>query len=176
MANKLARRYGVEVYETLVGFKYVAPEMLRVDAIMGGEESGGFAFCNHIPERDGILAGLFLLDLMVQMNMSPTQLLEHIFSLVGPHYYDRVDRRMEPEEKPAIVACVSSARPETLAGLKVREIDTREGYRFVLEDGGWLLIRFSGTEPVIRVYCETTHRDKVQDLLAEGSRLAGLQV
>ncbi len=176
MANKLARLYGVEVYETCVGFKYVAPEMLRVNAIMGGEESGGFAFHNHIPERDGILAGLYLVDLMVQMSMSPTQLLDHIFSLVGAHYYDRIDRRMEPEEKATIVARVSSARPDTLAGLKVREIDTKGGYRFVLEDGGWLLIRFSGTEPVIRVYCETTDQNKVQDLLAEGSKLAGLPV
>jgi len=174
MANKLAARYGVEVYETGVGFKYVAPEMLRVDALMGGEESGGFAFRNHIPERDGILAGLYLLDLMVKMNMKPTQLLEHIFSLVGAHYYDRVDRRMVPEEKPKVMARIEGASPQTLAGLSVRRIDRREGYRYVLEDGGWLLIRFSGTEPVIRVYCETTHEEKVHDLLAEGLRLAGL--
>lgn len=174
MANKLAARYGVDVYETKVGFKYVAPEMLRVDAILAGEESGGYAFRNHIPERDGILAGLFLLDLMVKMGMSPSKLLEHVFSLVGPHYYDRIDRRMTPEEKPAVVARIEGARPDALAGVKVTGIDTREGYRFSLEDGGWLLIRFSGTEPVIRIYCETTHQDKVRDLLAQGLRLAGL--
>ena len=174
MANKLAARYGVEVYETGVGFKYVAPEMLRVNALMGGEESGGFAFRNHMPERDGILAGLYLLDLMVKMNMKPSQLLEHIFSLVGAHYYDRVDRGMSPQEKPAVVARIDDARPEILAGLTVRQIDRREGYRFLLEDGGWLLIRFSGTEPIIRVYCETTHEEKVSDLLAEGLGLAGL--
>jgi len=176
MADKLAERYGVKVYQTGVGFKYVAPEMLRVDALMGGEESGGFAFRNHIPERDGILAGLYLLDLLVKMNMTPTQLLDHIFELVGAHYYERIDRRMLPEEKPAVVARVSQAQPEAVAGLKVLEIDTREGFRFCLEDGGWLLIRFSGTEPVIRVYCETTHGDKVQDLLAEGLMMAGLSV
>ena len=176
MANKLAARYGVPVYETGVGFKYVAPKMLEVDALMGGEESGGFAFRGHIPERDGILAGLYLLDLMVRMNMKPGQLLEYVYSLVGAHYYDRVDRRMPPEDKPAVQARVASARPEAVAGLKVREIDTREGYRYVLEDGGWMLIRFSGTEPVIRVYCETTHQDKVQELLAEGLKIAGLPV
>ncbi len=174
MANKLAARYGVEVYETGVGFKYVAPEMLRVNAIMGGEESGGFAFQGHIPERDGILAGLYLLDLMVKTGKSPSQLLDHIFGLVGAHYYDRVDRHMTPEQKPAVIASVDQAKPVSLAGLKVREIDTREGYRYCLEDGGWVLIRFSGTEPVIRVYCETTHKDKVQDLLAAGLKLAGL--
>lgn len=174
MANKLAARYGVPVYETGVGFKYVAPEMMRVNALLGGEESGGFAFRGHIPERDGILAGLYLLDLMVKMNMSPSKLLEHLFSLVGAHYYERVDRRLNPEEKPIVMARVDEATPRELAGLKVNEIDRRDGYRYCLEDGGWVLIRFSGTEPVIRVYCETTHEDKVSDLLAEGLKLAGL--
>jgi phosphomannomutase len=174
MADKLARRYGVPLYETRVGFKYVAPEMLRVDAILGGEESGGFAFKNHIPERDGLLAGLFLLDLMVRMGKSPSQLLEHVFSLVGPHFYDRVDRRMEPQEREPVRARIDAARPARLAGLKVVSSDRIEGYRFCMEDGGWLLIRFSGTEPVIRVYCETTHLDKVQDLLVAGLQLAGL--
>jgi len=176
MANKLAKLYGVDVYETGVGFKYVAPEMLRVDALLGGEESGGFAFRNHIPERDGILAGLFLLDLMVQMGKSPSQLLEHIFSLVGRHYYDRIDSKMPPDQKPAVVARVNAAQPETLAGMKVTCVDKRDGFRYCLEDGGWVLIRFSGTEPVIRVYCETTRGDRVQDLLAEGLKIAGLAV
>ena len=174
MANKLAARYGVDIYETGVGFKYVAPEMLRVDAILGGEESGGFAFRNHIPERDGILAGLYLLDLMVQTGKTPSQLMGLIYSLVGPHYYDRVDRRMTPEQKPAVEAAIRAAQPQRLGGLRVERIDLTDGYRYVLEDGGWLLIRFSGTEPVIRVYCETTHEDKVAALLEDGLSLAGL--
>ncbi|MFP3895597.1 MAG: phosphoglucomutase/phosphomannomutase family protein [Anaerolineales bacterium] len=174
MVDKLAARYDVDVYTTAVGFKYVAPEMLRVDAIMGGEESGGFAFHNHIPERDGILAGLFLLDLMVQMDMSPTELIEHIFSLIGPHYYDRIDQRMPPEDKSAVRERIDKAEPSTIAGIKVREIDTTDGYRFVLENDDWLLIRFSGTEPVIRVYCETTEEDRIEDILADGLQLAGL--
>ena len=174
MANKLAARYGVDIYETGVGFKYVAPEMLRVDAILGGEESGGFAFRGHIPERDGILAGLYLLDLMVQTGKTPSQLMGLIYSLVGPHYYDRVDRRMTPEQKPAVEAAIRAAQPQRLGGLRVERIDLTDGYRYVLEDGGWLLIRFSGTEPVIRVYCETTHEDKVAALLEDGLGLAGL--
>jgi alpha-D-glucose phosphate-specific phosphoglucomutase len=174
MANKLAKRYGVEVYETGVGFKYVAPEMLRVNAILGGEESGGFAFQNHIPERDGILAGLYLLDLMVQTGSTPSELMDTVYGLVGPHYYDRIDRRMTAKKKPAVEALIREAEPKALAGLRVEMIDRRDGYRYCLEDGGWLLIRFSGTEPVIRVYCETTHEDKVQALLSEGLGLAGL--
>jgi len=174
MANKLAELYGVPVYETGVGFKYVAPEMMRVDAIMGGEESGGFAFANHIPERDGILAGLYLLDLMVQMNMKPSQLIEHIYSLVGAHYYQRIDRPLDPKHKAEVQERVRAARPDHIAGMKVNEIVTLDGFQYRLEDGGWLLIRFSGTEPVIRVYCETTHEDKVDALLAEGLAIAGL--
>ena len=172
--RELAARYGVDIHETGVGFKYVAPEMLRVDAILGGEESGGFAFRNHIPERDGILAGLYLLDLMVQTGKTPSQLMGLIYSLVGPHYYDRVDRRMTPEQKPAVEAAIRAAQPQRLGGLRVERIDLTDGYRYVLEDGGWLLIRFSGTEPVIRVYCETTHEDKVAALLEDGLGLAGL--
>ena len=175
MANKLAQRYGVPVYETGVGFKYVAPEMMRVDAIMGGEESGGFAFANHIPERDGIVAGLFLLDLMVQMNMKPSELIDHIYSLVGAHYYQRIDRQLDPAHKAEIQERVRSAQPDTIAGLKVNEILAQDGFRFRLEGGDWLLIRFSGTEPVIRVYCETTHEDKVSDILAAGLSMAGLK-
>ena len=174
MANKLAERYGVEVYETGVGFKFVAPKMMEVQAILGGEESGGFAFAGHIPERDGILAALYLLDLMVRMNKKPSELLEHVYGLVGNHYYDRIDRHMRPEDKPAVVSRVQAAKPEQIAGLEVTEIDTRDGFRFVLEGGDWLLIRFSGTEPVIRVYTETTRQELVDEILQAGLALAGL--
>ena len=174
MAKKLAERYGLSVYETGVGFKYVAPKMIEVDAIMGGEESGGFAFRGHLPERDGILAGLFILDLMVQKGMSPSQLLQYLFDLVGPHYYDRVDTYLEPSEKAAIIERVRAARPTQIAGLEVTDIDTSDGFRYVLGDEGWLLIRFSGTEPVLRVYTETTRADKVREILAAGLELAGV--
>ncbi|MDI7274942.1 MAG: phosphoglucomutase/phosphomannomutase family protein [Anaerolineae bacterium] len=174
MATKLGQRYGLPVYETGVGFKYVAPKMLEVDAIMGGEESGGFAFRGHLPERDGILAGLFILDLMVQKRMSPSQLLGYLFDLVGPHYYDRIDTRLEPAEKPAIMERVRAAQPSEIAGLKVTEIDTSDGFRYVLGSEGWLLIRFSGTEPVLRVYTETTQEAKVREILAAGLQLAGV--
>ncbi|NLG29526.1 MAG: phosphoglucomutase/phosphomannomutase family protein, partial [Chloroflexi bacterium] len=175
MAFKLGKLYDVPVYETGVGFKYVAPEFLRTNAILGGEESGGFAFANHIPERVGILAGLFLLDLMVKQGKTPSQLLETVFGLVGAHYYDRIDRQLDPDDKPAVQARVKAARPTQLAGLKVERVETTDGYRYLLEGGDWVLIRFSGTEAVIRVYCETTRKDKVQDLLNDGARLAGIE-
>jgi alpha-D-glucose phosphate-specific phosphoglucomutase len=175
MAQKLAKLYNIPVYETPVGFKYVGPKMMETGAIMGGEESGGFGFAGHIPERDGVLAGLFLLDLMIKLNKSPSQLIAYLYSLVGPHYYDRIDVQLLPEQRDAAIARVKSSKPEQIAGLKVTHIDTLDGFRYVLEDGGWLLIRFSGTEPLIRIYTETTNHALVQAILADGQKLAGLE-
>jgi phosphomannomutase len=175
MLNKLGRIYDVPVHETGVGFKYVAPKMMEVDALIGGEESGGYAFQNHVPERDGILAGLYLLDMMVRLNRKPTQLLELLFDKVGPHYYNRIDSPLPSGQRKTIEACVKKARPDMIGGLRVDDINTLDGYKFQLEDGGWLLIRFSGTEPIVRVYCETTQEDKVQPILQDGLKIVGLQ-
>ncbi len=175
MLNKLAKIYDVPVYETGVGFKYIAPKMVEVDGLIGGEESGGYAFRGHVPERDGILAGLYMLDMMRLTGKKPSELLAALFALVGPHYYNRVDSTFDQEQRAEILHNVASAKPATIGGLKVTDIVTIDGHQFVMEDGGWLLVRFSGTEPIIRVYCETTHEDKVQPILEDGLRLAGLQ-
>ncbi len=173
MLDKLGKIYSVPVYETGVGFKYVAPKMLETNAMIGGEESGGYAFRGNVPERDGILAGLYMLDFMVKLNKTPSELLQLLFAKVGAHYYDRIDtpftgNRDKREEM------ILSAKPQTIGGLKVVGLDTTDGFKFKLEDGGWLLIRFSGTEPIMRVYCETTHEDRVQDILKDGQKIAGL--
>ncbi len=174
MLNKLGKIYNVPVYETGVGFKYVAPKMLETDALIGGEESGGYAFRGHVPERDGILAGLYLLDFMVRTGRTPTQLLDLLFEKVGgPHYYGRVDRAFRGD-RAEHEAHILSAHPQTIGGLKVTELVTLDGYLFRLEDGGWMLIRFSGTEPILRIYCETMHRERIQAILQDGLRIAGL--
>jgi len=173
MLDKLGKIYDVPVYNTGVGFKYVAPKMVEVDAIIGGEESGGYAFKGNVPERDGILAGLYFLDFMVKMNMKPSELLEVLFDKVGAHYYDRIDTPFKGDRAEKINRIVT-ANPETIGGLKVTDLVTIDGYKFVLEDGGWLLIRFSGTEPIIRVYCETTHGDRVEAILNDGLSIAGI--
>ncbi len=174
MLNQLGELYHVPVYQTGVGFKYVAPKMLETNAMIGGEESGGYAFHNHVPERDGILAGLYLLDMMVQLNSKPTQLIDQLFQKVGPHYYGRIDSRFTGDRK-AREQQILNAHPQTIGGEKVVGLDTTDGYKFLLEDGGWLLIRFSGTEPIIRVYTETTHKDRVDDILKDGLRIAGVE-
>jgi phosphomannomutase len=175
MLERLGQIYDVPVYQTGVGFKYVGPKMLETGAMIGGEESGGYAFRGSVPERDGILGNLYFLDLMVRTRKTPSQLLEHLYKRLGArYYYDRIDTRFPPESRPATKERLDAARPSTLAGMQVTEIVTLDGYKYVLEDGGWLLIRFSGTEPIIRVYCETTDESKVQPLLSDGLRLAGL--
>ncbi|OIO90184.1 MAG: phosphomannomutase [Anaerolineae bacterium CG2_30_64_16] len=176
MLDKLGARYGVPVIHTGVGFKYVAPAMMEHDGLIGGEESGGYAFRGHVPERDGILANLYLLDLMRRTGKKPTELLVMLFDLVGgPHYYDRIDTRLKDNAmKQAAQTRLDTIRPATIAGLQVTDKVTTDGYKFVMEDGGWLLIRFSGTEPLIRVYCETMHADKVQAILQDGLKVAGI--
>ncbi len=174
MLEKLGRLYDVPVYETGVGFKYVAPKMLEVDALIGGEESGGYAFRGHVPERDGILAGLYLVDMMVRLGQSPSELVETLFAKVGAHYYDRIDTALPPERRAASEARLRDEHPPSAGGLRVTGRVTTDGYKYTLEDGGWLLIRFSGTEPLVRVYCETTQPDRVQPILRDGLRLAGV--
>lgn len=175
MLEKLGALYGVPVYQTGVGFKYVAPKFMETNALLGGEESGGYAFRGHVPERDGILAGLYILDLMVRLGKTPSQLIEHLYSLVGPHYYDRIDSRFSPDLREATKQHILDFRPSTIGGLGVTGLDTSDGFKFGLADGGWLLIRFSGTEPILRVYCETTEKERVRPILEDGLRIAGLR-
>ena len=174
MVNRLGDLYGQAVHETPVGFKYIGPKMIEQKAMIGGEESGGFGFDHHIPERDGILASLFLIDFMLKRGKTPSQLLEELFSKVGPHFYDRIDMTYPAEQRPRILQRVADARPATLGGLKVERITTEGGYKYHLHDGSWLLIRFSGTEPLLRIYCETHATEVVAQLLADGRVLTGI--
>ena len=174
MLNKLGQIYNVPVYETGVGFKYVAPKMLETHALIGGEESGGYAFHGHVPERDGILAALYLLDMMVELGKKPSELVELLFSVVGPHFYSRIDSPFDGDRR-EYESRILAANPPTIGGLNVTGLDTTDGFKFSLEDGGWLLIRFSGTEPIIRVYTETTYADRVEQILQDGLRIAGVR-
>ncbi len=174
MLDRLGEIYGVPVYETGVGFKYVAPKMLETNALVGGEESGGYAFRGHIPERDGILAGLFVLDMMVRLDKTPSQLVDFLFNKVGPHYYDRLDVHFPVDERNAILGRLKSAEPSSVAGTKVARILRDDGFKFVLGDGSWLLIRFSGTEPIMRIYAESESPDRVVRILEVGKTLAGV--
>lgn len=174
MVARLADIYGVPLVETQVGFKFLGPAMTAKDAIIAGEESGGYGFRGHIPERDGILSALYFLDFMVKTGKKPSELLAELYEKVGEHHYKRIDTTLDETRRGQFVESVARADPATIAGRKVVGQDKLDGYRWRLEGGGWLLIRFSGTEPLMRVYTEVPDRDLVQPVLEEGLKLAGV--
>ena len=165
MIDRLGERYGVPVFETAVGFKYICPIMLREDALMGGEESGGYGFRGHIPERDGILSGLMLLEYMVRTGRRPSELMDDLFQAVGPHYYNRRDVDFDPGDRPALLGRLESAEVDEIAGLRMTGGDSVDGRRFLFESNAWLLARFSGTEPLLRIYAEADSPEVVEKLL-----------
>ncbi|MCD6453125.1 MAG: phosphoglucomutase/phosphomannomutase family protein [Dehalococcoidales bacterium] len=171
MAYRLGELFKVPVYETRVGFKYVAPVMLKNKALIGGEESGGYGFRGHIPERDGILAGLYLLDLMARTGKTPSELISYLYSRVGPHYYQRQDIEFNKDERQAITQRVKEYSPGSLDGVKVVAMDTTDGFRFTFADNSWLLIRFSGTEPILRIYAEGNTLSRAEKLVTLAQEL-----
>ena len=174
MTFALAEPLGLPVHETPVGFKFLGPKMREVDAVMAGEESGGYAFRGHLPERDGILSALCFLDLMVRRGKTPSELLEELFALVGPHYYDRVDVHLQEGERERLQARLQDMAPGSIGGLPVIGQDNLDGIRFLLE-GGWVVFRFSGTEPLLRIYSEVQGEEAlVYRVLDDARRLLGV--
>lgn len=179
MAFRLGERYGVEVHETPVGFKFVGPRMIETGAMMGGEESGGFGFGMHLPERDGIYADLLLLDLFVRERAAGrstvSEAVAHLHEIAGPSYYLRddvhTDRASYPALKKRLLVELGEQAPAMLGGRPVARtlaLDTSDGYKFWTDDGSWLLVRFSGTEPLVRIYAEATSAELRDALLADG--------
>ena len=174
MVDALGARFGVPVVETPVGFKYIGPVMLRENALMGGEESGGFGFREHIPERDGILSGLLILEYMARSGKRPSELVERLYDVVGPHHYRRRDVSFSPEDRQGLSIRLEEADPAEVAGMPVSSTDSIDGRRYLFPGGAWLLIRFSGTEPLLRMYAEAESPRKVDELLDGAQRLLGL--
>ena len=174
MIYRLAEIYGVPVFETQVGFKYICPIMLRENALMGGEESGGYGFRDHIPERDGILSGLFLLEYMARTGRRPSELMEHLFEVVGPHHYQRRDINFAPEDRERLQSRLESGELGELAGMPVVSTDAIDGRRFIFASNSWVLARFSGTEPLLRIYAEAQNEEEVGELLDGVQAFLGL--
>jgi alpha-D-glucose phosphate-specific phosphoglucomutase len=174
MLDRLGEIFKVPVRETPVGFKYVAPIMLDENALIGGEESGGYGFRGHVTERDGILASLYFLDFMVRTGKNPSELLDYLFSKVGPHYFNRQDIEFPEPERTAIIGRVKRSPPKNIDGVKVARFDTTDGFRYILADTSWLLIRFSGTEPLLRIYAESNTPERVEKMLQFGREMTGV--
>ena len=164
MLNKLADKYGVGISEMPVGFKNIGPRFVADDAILGGEESGGYAFRGHIPERDGILSGLYLLEYMATAGLTASGMVRRLFDAVGEHHYQRRDVSFDPAARSAIMDRLVNYPLTELAGMTVRDVDEIDGRRWLV-DAGWVAARFSGTEPLLRIYCEANSSDNVTRLL-----------
>ena len=154
MPEKLGALYGVPVRETAVGFKYIAPAMAEGEALLGGEESGGYAFRGHLPERDGILSGLIILDLVARTGKKVSELVEQLFSLIGEHHFDRLDVPFPESLRPQVEKRLAESVPHDLNGSQVIQKDQLDGVRFRCQGDSWVIIRFSGTEPLLRIMIE----------------------
>lgn len=173
MVDRLAAKYGLPLKETPVGFNYIADLMLQDDVLIGGEESGGMGIRGHIPEGDGILMGLLLLEIMADARAPLHELVADIQREAGPTCYARTDLRLRhPVVKQEMVARLTDNAPSSIGGVSVQEVNTLDGVKYRLEDESWLLIRPSGTEPVLRVYAEAPTEAGVKALLGYGEEVA----
>ncbi len=172
MIDSLAQKYGLAVHETPVGFNYIADLMMKRDILMGGEESGGISIRGHIPEGDGILMGLLLLEIMACARAPLHEIVADLQATYGPACYDRLDVHLSQQHpKKQIVKLLVDNAPATLNGETVERVDTMDGVKFYMSDSSWLLIRPSGTEPVLRIYAEARSTEAVKALLAAGDAM-----
>lgn len=175
MINRLAAQYGVPCYETPVGFNHIADHMLAQDVLIGGEESGGISIKGHIPEGDGVLLGLLLLEIVAESGATLEELVAQLLRDYGPAQYARKDLRLaRPVAKKEMVRRLTESAPASIGGLKVAAVENLDGVKYVMDDDSWLLIRPSGTEPVLRVYAEARSDEAVAALLAYGQQVAGV--
>jgi phosphomannomutase len=176
MLNRLGAKYGLEVIETPVGFNYIADHMLKGDVLIGGEESGGMSFKGHIPEGDGVLMALLLIEMVAVTRAPLAELVEQLLQEVGPSHYTRNDLRLShPMSKPRMVERLVREAPASVGGAKLQSVNSLDGVKYLFDDDSWLLIRPSGTEPVLRVYAEAREPEMVEALLAHGRSIADLR-
>jgi len=173
MIDRIAAEYGLPVIETPVGFNHIADLMLEQDVVMGGEESGGMSIHGHIPEGDGVLMGLLLLEVMAEAHKPLHVLVDELLAAYGPAQYARTDMKLRrPVVKAELAEKLVNSAPDAIAGVAVEEVRTSDGIKYYLADGSWLLIRPSGTEPVLRVYAEAPSDARVSALLGFGEVIA----
>jgi phosphomannomutase len=171
MVDKICVAYNLPLVETGVGFKYVCAEMLKGDVLLGAEESGGIGFPGHIPERDGIAAGLFLLEMLAIERVSINKLIGKLEKEFGPHRYGRIDTHFPLEKRAVLMEFLKDNPPAKLVRSPLADVKSYDGVKFVAEDSSWLMLRGSGTEPILRIYAEAKSDADVSTLLKLGIRL-----
>jgi phosphomannomutase len=172
LTKRIAAAHNLPLFETPIGFKYIAELMLKEDILLGAEESGGIGVRGHIPERDGILNCLLLLEAVVTAGKPPSEMVRDMHREFGAFHFGRRDLRMEVRRGQDLVATLASAPPAVIGGYGVSGVETMDGTKLLFDDESWLLLRQSGTEPVLRIYSEATSPAKTEALLDEGQRLA----
>jgi phosphomannomutase len=171
MVDKMCAAHGLELTETGVGFKYIVAELLKGGVLLGAEESGGIAFPDHIPERDGIAAGLMLLEMLATDRVSINRLLAGLVKDLGPHCYGRIDTHFPLEKRPALMEFLQKNPPANLLRSPLADMRTYDGVKFIAQDTTWLMLRGSGTEPILRIYAEAKSDADAQRLLKLGVQL-----
>jgi phosphomannomutase len=174
MVDKMCAHYGLELVETGVGFKYICAEMLKGNVLLGFEESGGIGFPELMPERDGIAAGMMLLEMLATERVSINQLLRRLEKQYGPHHYARLDTHFPLEKRAALMDFCKTKPPARLLASPVAEIKSYDGVKLIARDGSWLMLRGSGTEPVLRIYAESKSPAAAAALIREGVRFTKL--
>ena len=164
--QQLCKHYGLELDVVKIGFKHICGTMLREDVLVGGEESGGIAVKGHIPERDGIWNGLVLLEFMAKSGKTLKELVQEVYELVGAFGFHRIDLTLPEAQKLAIVEQCKSGAYTEFGPYKVQRVDTLDGFKYILSDDEWVMIRPSGTEPVLRTYAEGASVDAAKAILA----------
>ena len=171
MVDAMCAAYSLELVETGVGFKYIVTEMIKGGVLLGVEESGGIGFPGHIPERDGIAAGLMLLELLATERVSVRKLIANLVQEFGPHHYGRIDTRFPLEKRATLMAFLAKNPPARLLRSPLAEVKTYDGVKFIAQDRSWLMLRGSGTEPILRIYAEAKSDADVNRLLKTGISL-----
>ncbi|HNX90715.1 MAG TPA: phosphoglucomutase/phosphomannomutase family protein [Candidatus Omnitrophota bacterium] len=172
LITKIADEYGIKCYETPVGFKYICDLMIKEDVLLGGEETGGIGFKNYIPERDGFLSALLIMELMVTMKKPLDKIVEFINKKYGNYVYEREDMLFQETKRKKLLDGLKKNPLKKVLDKKVVEINDSDGTKFILEDGSWMLLRLSGTEPKLRVYSETSSKEKSLKNIEFGKKYA----
>ncbi len=172
LINKICKKYGLKMHETPVGFKYIADVMRREDVLVGGEETGGVAFKGYIPERDGVLSGLLICEMMAMRKKKLLDIMKSIDNEYGTYEYRRLDVKYPDDKKAKLMQTLKSEPLEEVLGKKVIQVKDTDGYKFMCEDESWLMMRLSGTEPILRVYAEASSEKKALATLEFGRKLA----
>jgi phosphomannomutase len=172
LLKRIADAHGLKLYETAIGFKYIADLMLKDDILIGAEESGGIGVKNHIPERDGILNSLLFLEAIAAAGQTPSEMLHALHREFGAFHFGRRDQKVEVKIGQALVDRLATTPPAQIGGDKVIDLQTTDGTKLLFADESWLLFRQSGTEPALRIYAEATSVAKLNALLDEGQDIA----